>query len=128
MCFPFRPCGTLEGCLHSVHERQVWKCLQAKDGQVWPDLWLWRLRSNFPHIFCSTTSQSTYLHRCSRQVHRSTKFQSLQHCNWEMSKKEEEKTSQRSACNHEKFLISKPAWAPPITVCSHCFVWIYVHI
>lgn len=76
---PCRSCGSVEGRLHSVHERQVWHRVQTEDGQVRPDLRLWRLRSTPPLIpkYRSTTFRSTYLHHYSWQVHRSTQMQSL---------------------------------------------------
>lgn len=43
-----RPCGSVEGCLHSVYERKVWHGVQTEDGQVRPYLWLLPVMSAWP--------------------------------------------------------------------------------
>ena len=45
VCAPCRSCGSVEGRLYSVYERQVWHGLQTEDGQVRPDVRLRPVRS-----------------------------------------------------------------------------------
>lgn len=61
VCPACRPRGSVEGCFHSVYERQVWCHLQTEDGQVRPDLRLRPVRSALPLILPPPTLHSTDL-------------------------------------------------------------------
>lgn len=45
---PCRPRGSVEGRLHSVHERKIRCRVQTEDGQIRPDLWLQPVTSPRP--------------------------------------------------------------------------------